>query len=397
MQDRFNVELNKECATHGKVDFIGIADGYGVHGETIALFVITNLNSVVQTAFHRNQNMVTVSRTSQRSKAKDKDERARRRTAFHLSKNMGTETGSHRTSLNSNAKDKRARIRRQMKSERQKKSLVSNITSSLKSFKDKIFGKSSKPTRLYIGKSSKFGGTKQVMGAIQEGCLNLDEKLRDAAFQLDTTGQIFNNGGATFCGVWVRENKTYCCNVGHCRIVMSYRGKAIAVTEDHLVTKREEKERIVGAGGLIANNRINGILNMSRSFGIFSFKNNAFCKRLEQCVTAEPDIYMVETSYDIDFLVLASTGIWEILSNQEVVDFVFKQLKQGVPLKKIASNLIKLCEHQRYYARGSMHNPGAVCLPNLTCAIVIVKTQKPCLVKLMKRAMPVNLIKKYEV
>ncbi len=330
MQDRFNVELNKEYEKHGKIDFVGIADGHGRNGETVAIFVVSNLNSVVHAAFNHGQNVGT---TSQRT------------------------------------------------------SLASNVKSKIKSLKDKLCT----GNQLQAEKPS---GAKQIMEAIEEGCLNLDDKLRDAAFDMDCAGNIFDNGGATCCGLWVRENKTYCCNVGHCRIVMSYRGKAVAVTEDHLASKPKEKERIVSAGGLIANNRINGVLNMSRSFGVFSFKNNTFNKRLAQCVIPQPDIYMVDSNYDIDFLVLGSTGIWKLLSNQEVVDFVLIQMKKKLPLQRMASNIIKLCEHKRHMAYMTRRTMGrsAIFLDNLTCAIVIVKSQKPCLAKLMRRSMPVNLL-----
>jgi protein phosphatase 2C family protein 2/3 len=65
-----------------------------------------------------------------------------------------------------------------------------------------------------------------------------------------------------------------------------------------------------------------GNLALSRALGDFVFKKNNKKKAEEQIVTAFPDVTTCDIADDLEFLVLACDGIWDVLSNQEVVDFV---------------------------------------------------------------------------
>ncbi len=309
MRDRFSVELNSDYLDFGTADFVTIADGYGIHGDTVALFVATNLNSLVQTA------LLPQGRISMQT----------------------TSSGSN-------------------------------------SFKGRNGRGSGRPATAQHWVPSK---RKHLLEAIEEACLNLDDKLRDAAFDMDCCGHIFDNCGATCCGMWVKERKAYCCNVGDCRIVMSHRGRAVMITEDHLASTPSEKQRIVRSGGLMANNKINGVLATSRSFGMFTFKNNTFNKRLQQCVISQPDIYIVDADSNVDFIILASSILWKILTNQQAVDFVSSRLlDDNLPLDIIALQLVEFCETQMF--ANSVKG-------NITCLIVTTKSNKPGVAKLVRR------------
>ncbi len=64
----------------------------------------------------------------------------------------------------------------------------------------------------------------------------------------------------------------YVANVGDSRAVVSVQGEAVVVTEDHKPSRREEKCRIVRAGGYVSNDRVMETLAVARSFGDFGFK-----------------------------------------------------------------------------------------------------------------------------
>jgi len=111
-----------------------------------------------------------------------------------------------------------------------------------------------------------------------------------------------------------RQRVLYTANVGDARIILCRNGKALRLSYDHKGGDENEGKRIAGAGGLILNNRVNGVLAVTRALG------DAYMKDL---VTGHP--YTTETVIqpDIDeFLILACDGLWDVCSDQEAVDLV---------------------------------------------------------------------------
>jgi len=98
-----------------------------------------------------------------------------------------------------------------------------------------------------------------------------------------------------------RQRVLYTANVGDARIVLCRNGKALRLSYDHKGSDENEGKRIAGAGGLILNNRVNGVLAVTRALG------DAYMKDL---VTGHP--YTTETVIqpEIDeFLILACDGV----------------------------------------------------------------------------------------
>ena len=98
-----------------------------------------------------------------------------------------------------------------------------------------------------------------------------------------------------------RQRVLYTANVGDARIVLCRNGKALRLSYDHKGSDENEGKRIAVAGGLILNNRVNGVLAVTRALG------DAYMKDL---VTGHP--YTTETVIqpDIDeFLILACDGV----------------------------------------------------------------------------------------
>lgn len=113
-----------------------------------------------------------------------------------------------------------------------------------------------------------------------------------------------------------------CANVGDSRCVLGNQINTITLTEDHKPELPEEKERIVAAGGFVKFNRVNGELAMSRAIGDFRYKLNPELPVQEHQVIAVPDIAIHERTLEDEVAVLACDGVWDVLSNEEVVDFL---------------------------------------------------------------------------
>ncbi len=120
-------------------------------------------------------------------------------------------------------------------------------------------------------------------------------------------------------------------NVGDSRSIASVRGRVQNLSYDHKPNNELETKRILAAGGWVEFNRVNGNLALSRALGDFVFKRNETKKAEEQIVTAYPDVDIKELTADHEFILLACDGIWDVLSNEEVLDFVRSRIAQQIP------------------------------------------------------------------
>ena len=98
-----------------------------------------------------------------------------------------------------------------------------------------------------------------------------------------------------------RQRVLYTANVGDARIVLCRNGKALRLSYDHKGSDENEGRRIANAGGMVINNRVNGVLAVTRALG------DVYMKDL---VTGHP--YTTETVIQPDadeFIILACDGV----------------------------------------------------------------------------------------
>lgn len=83
--------------------------------------------------------------------------------------------------------------------------------------------------------------------------------------------------GCTAVSAILTADKIYVGNSGDSRIIVGEQTggpgiKAVALSEDHKPDNAEEKARIERAGGFVEENRVKGVLNLSRSLGDMEYK-----------------------------------------------------------------------------------------------------------------------------
>ena len=153
--------------------------------------------------------------------------------------------------------------------------------------------------------------------------MNHDERI-DSSFS-----------GSTCVSLLFTPTKVFCINVGDSRcIIGQYNGNnwiSQKLSRDHKPNETDEKNRIIKNGGrvesyrdkygnLVGPERVWAIkgpgpgLAMSRSFG------DEVAHRVG--VSVEPEIVEHYLLKEDKFIILASDGIWEFISNEEVVDIV---------------------------------------------------------------------------
>jgi len=182
--------------------------------------------------------------------------------------------------------------------------------------------------------------------AIQRCFVDFDEKMCRKPF----VEQIGQSGSTATCLCWHVPTQTIVsANVGDSRtIVFDAEGNILLETRDHKPEDKNEAERIERAGGKITKVvgepfRVNDSLSMSRSFGDFSAANKRFKHgHLVGPITAEPDVIQIRpvTATSL-WAVLASDGLWDVLTVREVVDHVLRVQATTDP-KLIVQELVSL-------------------------------------------------------
>lgn len=97
----------------------------------------------------------------------------------------------------------------------------------------------------------------------------------------------------------------YTANVGDARAVLCRGGKAVRLTYDHKGSDKQEAKRIMDAGGFVMNNRVNGVLAVTRSLGDSSMK---------EFVVGSPYTTETELSEEDEFIVIACDGVGQVFS-----------------------------------------------------------------------------------
>ncbi len=128
--------------------------------------------------------------------------------------------------------------------------------------------------------------------------------------------------GCTATVVLITPQEIYCANAGDSRTVLSKAKKACDLSVDHKPNDREEKRRIEQAGGFVQEDRVNGMLALSRALGDFEYKSNNLLKPKDQAVTAYPDIKCLPIQSDCEFILLACDGIWDVKTSQQAIDYL---------------------------------------------------------------------------
>ena len=107
-----------------------------------------------------------------------------------------------------------------------------------------------------------------------------------------------------------------------------------------------EAQRIKDAGGWIKGNRVCGVLNLARSFGDIEYKNlkeSSWDRKFSaDLLIAEPETKTVTLGPDAEFLILASDGLYDVMTSQEAVNEVREQLHvSGGDVEAAARHLLK--------------------------------------------------------
>ena len=195
--------------------------------------------------------------------------------------------------------------------------------------------------------------------SIKEAINTVEQKfLKEEA--LDEKGELKDPSGS--CGIMalIHQNKLIIANVGDSRLILYKKSSLFFSTEDHKPGSPSEKSRIEAAGGTIyqtpsliplhQNGKeietpwrvLPGRLSVSRTFGDIEAKNENL-GGMKNVVVALPDITEIELDNDFNFIVLGCDGIFDVLSNEEILECVKIVIKEKEIKDLNNVNISELC------------------------------------------------------
>jgi len=219
---------------------------------------------------------------------------------------------------------------------------------------------------LYLPKQLSRLSSADPAGSLVTSFHTMDDMLRDGEMSLDGAPGFrqFASArpnanpqwiGCTAVVCLIRPDALTVASAGDSRAVLSRRRRAVPLSEDHKPNNPRERSRIQKAGGQVERReigmnvqyRVNGNLNLSRSIGDLEYKKNPNLQPSEQMICATPDVNTFLRDPGDEFLIIACDGVWDVMSNQDAVDFVHTRLPSYLrsrrPLSGILEEMLDTC------------------------------------------------------
>ncbi|CAD8101872.1 unnamed protein product [Paramecium sonneborni] len=155
-----------------------------------------------------------------------------------------------------------------------------------------------------------------------------DEEYKKVFREIDNNLTQYMESGSVAILLSILNKTVTITNLGDSKAIVFRENSFEQLHSIHIPQSKEEYQRIIKQGGLITKRqnicRVSGSLTVTRSFGDF---------HLKKYIISEPEIFRYQITENDKFIVMASDGFWDELSEQEVLQIIQK-LDQNKNLAK---------------------------------------------------------------
>ncbi|KAG6397804.1 hypothetical protein SASPL_139252 [Salvia splendens] len=139
---------------------------------------------------------------------------------------------------------------------------------------------------------------------------------------LEKAKDLGKGGSTAVTAILINCRKLVVANVGDSRAVICKNGVAKQLSIDH--EPERERDTIENKGGFVTKfpgdvPRVDGQLAVARAFGDKTIKDH---------LSSEPDVIVETIDDETEFMILASDGVWMVMSNEEAVKCI-RQIKDA--------------------------------------------------------------------
>ncbi|KAF7830440.1 protein phosphatase 2C 77 [Senna tora] len=196
--------------------------------------------------------------------------------------------------------------------------------------------------RIHLALAEEIENVKEglINGSIKADCQDQWEKTFTNCF-LKVDAEVGGNSncepiapetvGSTAVVAIICSSHIIVANCGDSRAVLCRGKEPMALSVDHKPNREDEYARIEAAGGKVIQwngHRVFGVLAMSRSIGD---------RYLKPWIIPEPEITVIPRAKEDECLILASDGLWDVMTNEEACELAQRRIllwhkKNGIAL-----------------------------------------------------------------
>ena len=200
-----------------------------------------------------------------------------------------------------------------------------------------LIGKFKDLTNVFLNDRSLFDDKIKFKNEMRKQFIKIDEDMQKEGKKAGST--------AVMAMVDVEKKLLYLINLGDSRAIVMQNGEIIKSTKDMKPDDPNERKRIENLGGVVTGSewmgyRVQGILAIARSFGDYDLK---------PYVSNKPKVYGPISIKTKTTVVLATDGLWDVISNDDaklvVNEFsklgnykILCEVLSGIALKKGSSD-----------------------------------------------------------
>ncbi|XP_057525721.1 protein phosphatase 2C 51-like [Amaranthus tricolor] len=166
----------------------------------------------------------------------------------------------------------------------------------------------------------------------------MDEEVGRGGGRADNVEEM--TVGSTVVVAVVGREEVVVANCGDSRAVICRNGVAVPLSVDHKPDRPDELARIEDAGGRVINwngYRVLGVLATSRSIGDYYLK---------PYVSSIPEVMISKRTEADEFLILATDGLWDVISNEVACQVVRRCLSGRIKPQEIFNHINKISNNR---------------------------------------------------
>lgn len=172
---------------------------------------------------------------------------------------------------------------------------------------------------------------------IPSSLFNTIKVINEVVIKKSKTGWTSSGSTVNVIVIDKISQQLYVLNVGDSRAIVCNLDNSGYSTKDHKASDPIEKANIEKRGGFVNyENRVNGTLLLSRAIGDVD---------VHKFISCQPDIFVLPIETNINFILQASDGLFDVMSNYELCNKINRYLNAGWTNQKIVDELMREALH----------------------------------------------------